>query len=155
MLKTYGVFGLMDWHCEIPVGQARAIIEFSGGATTQYGITPAEFATTDPVLQHIIEHSDYFRAGRIRLVRTSGAPATAPVPDASVPRFPSNPVDTHHGKSETATADTPLAVVPVAGLSEAQAYLRDNHNIPTSRSRSRDKAQTIARECGFTFSGLD
>ena len=55
-IRTYGVEGYMDWQCEIPVGRARAIVHFSGGTMTSYGVTPAEYSTGDPVQQRIIEN---------------------------------------------------------------------------------------------------
>lgn len=48
---------------------------------------------------------------------------------------------------------TPEAI-EVSCLTDAQNYLRDNFGIPTSKSRSKEKAQDFARENGIVFVGL-
>lgn len=67
--KTYGVSGLMEWGAAIPVGKATMKVHFSGGSLTGYGVTPATFTTEDPMKQMIIEKSDYFKSGKIFVVR--------------------------------------------------------------------------------------
>lgn len=67
--KTYGVNGLMEWDTTIPVGKATMKVHFSGGSLTGYGVTPATFTTEDPMKQMIIEKSDYFKSGKIFVVR--------------------------------------------------------------------------------------
>lgn len=69
MKKTYGVSGLMEWQAVFRHGRATLSARFSGGALTGYGVTPAEYTTSNPVAQHIIESSRQFRDGRIRLLR--------------------------------------------------------------------------------------
>lgn len=90
MKKTYGVSGLMEWQAVFRHGRATLSARFSGGALTGYGVTPAEYTTSNPVAQHIIESSRQFRDGRIRLLRCleeghddSGAAADEPVPEAT------------------------------------------------------------------------
>ncbi len=65
MKKTYAVRGLLDYQIDIPVGAARISIPFAGGAFTKYGNLPAQYATTDPAIQQIIENSRPYRQGRI------------------------------------------------------------------------------------------
>ncbi|MBD5210964.1 MAG: hypothetical protein HDS77_06840 [Bacteroidales bacterium] len=48
-----------------------------------------------------------------------------------------------------------LNEVAVSCLPEAQNYLRDHFGIPTSKSRSKEKAQAFARENGIVFIGLN
>ncbi len=67
-IKTYGVRGLMEWVCSIPVGKSHMRIEFTGGVLTSYGNTPAKFVTKDLLQQAIIENSDLFKKGRIVLL---------------------------------------------------------------------------------------
>lgn len=65
MKKTYAVRGMLDYHIDIPAGAARIKIPFTGGAFTKYGNLPALFATSDAVIQKIIETSKPYREGRI------------------------------------------------------------------------------------------
>lgn len=67
-IKTYGVRGLMEWVCNIPVGKTRLRVEFSGGVLTQYGNTPAKFVTDDLLKQAIIENSKQYKSGKITLL---------------------------------------------------------------------------------------
>jgi hypothetical protein len=67
-IKTYGVRGLMEWVCNIPVGKSHMRIEFTGGILTSYGNTPAKYVTKDLLQQTIIEHSDFFKKKRIVLL---------------------------------------------------------------------------------------
>lgn len=185
-IRTYGVEGYMDWQCEIPVGRARAIVHFTGGTMTTYGITPAEFSTGDPVKQRIIESSLHFKSGRIKLIRKTGTPdpvkprAPKPAPAKEAPKVepvPATPapakeapraveIEDSCGEAESEVEEvlTEDAVEPagegapqevkVSCLTDAQNYLRDNFGIPTSKSRSKEKAQAFARENGIVFTGL-
>lgn len=69
-MKTYGVYGLMDWQPIIRVGRAKFCPLFTGGGATAYGQTPAKYATSNEVCQRIIENSDYFKSGHIKLLYT-------------------------------------------------------------------------------------
>ena len=74
----------MEWQANIPVGKGRLIIHFAGGTRTAYGVTPATYKTEDPIRQVIIEKSDYFRSGRIFLVKSDFIKEVPdPVPSAS------------------------------------------------------------------------
>lgn len=68
-LKTYGITNLLDWKAQISAGKAKVIVHFTGGAITAYGVTPAEYSTSNAFFQHVIEGSDYFKSGRIKLLR--------------------------------------------------------------------------------------
>ena len=168
-IRTYGVEGYMDWQCEIPVGRARAIVHFSGGTMTSYGVTPAEYSTGDPVQQRIIENSSYFKSGRIKFLRKSGKPdrvqrrepkaAPTPAPPAEAPEPTRLPETAEPQAREVAAmsggADIAnFIAIEVSCLTDAQNYLRDNFGIPTSRSRSKEKAQEFGRENGIVFVGL-
>lgn len=67
-MKKYVVYGLIEFKCEIRAGVLSIPVEFRGGHVSAYGVTPAEFATSDPVLQRAIESSPHFRSGRIQVI---------------------------------------------------------------------------------------
>lgn len=67
-LKKYGAIGVMDWQLNLPVGKATVHVEFKGGFENKYGIHPATFMTTDPIVQTVIERSYYFASGKIKLL---------------------------------------------------------------------------------------
>lgn len=68
--KTYAVTGYMEYVAAIPVHAGKTVeIRFAGGKQNGYGISPARFTTSDPVLQRLIERSPLFRTGKIREIR--------------------------------------------------------------------------------------
>lgn len=67
-LKKYGAIGVMEWQLNLPVGKATVHVEFKGGFENKYGIHPAAFMTTDPIVQTVIERSYYFASGKIKLL---------------------------------------------------------------------------------------
>lgn len=67
-LKKYGAIGVMEWQVNLPVGKATVHVEFKGGFENKYGIHPATFMTTDPIVQTVIERSYYFASGKIKLL---------------------------------------------------------------------------------------
>lgn len=69
LIKTYGAKGFMEWKPQIKVGHAIFNFTFSGGTLTGYGVTPALYTTDNKVYQAVIENSDYFKQGKIILVR--------------------------------------------------------------------------------------
>ena len=61
--KTYGVKGLMDWVFALPTGcdeKPYIAVPFEGGQITGYGVAPARYTTSDPVIQKLIEASPLF-----------------------------------------------------------------------------------------------
>ena len=67
-LKKYGAIGVMEWQLNLPVGKATVHVEFKGGFENKFGIHPATFMTTDPIVQTVIERSYYFASGKIKLL---------------------------------------------------------------------------------------
>lgn len=61
----YGVYGLSEWVALIPMGNAKLRIEFTGGSTSGYGVTPAVFATKNFHVAKAIDESPYYKEERI------------------------------------------------------------------------------------------
>lgn len=149
---TYGVADLIDWNARIPVGKACMSVHFTGGALTKYGVTPAEFTTSDPFTQRVIEDSDYFRSGRITVLRSVGRPDV-------------HPASRKEGVAEQkAFAEAVLPVVetvnPPSGevkeveascLEDAMEYLRAHFAVPTYRLRNMAVVRDIAASHGVRF----
>lgn len=101
---TYGAPRLVDWVAQIKVGAASVRVHFTGGALTSYGVTPAEFTTSNPFIQKVIENSSYFKEGRIKVLRR----ATIEEPKKPTPKAQPAP--------QPAPAPQPKAVEPVAEI---------------------------------------
>lgn len=166
---TYGAPRLVDWVAQIKVGAASVRVHFTGGALTSYGVTPAEFTTSNPFIQKVIENSSYFKEGRIKVLRRAEieepkkpapkakpkaqpAPQPAPAPVEAEPQEAAEPEPAAEAQAEEAEANG-ITKVPVTCLPDAQAYLQENFNISSYKVRSCEIAQKIAAEHGIQFTG--
>lgn len=118
---TYGAPRLVDWVAQIKVGAASVRVHFTGGALTSYGVTPAEFTTSNPFIQKVIENSSYFKEGRIKVLRKAEIEEPKkPAPKAKPKAQPApQPAPAPQPKAEEPVAETP-APTPAPVKAEAQ-----------------------------------
>jgi len=76
-VKTYGIYGLLEWHGIVEAGAIRMKVSFTNGTVTGYGVAPATFTTKDELTQFVIEHSEQYKSGRITLLRQNEVPDDA------------------------------------------------------------------------------
>lgn len=131
-LKTYGVYGLMDWQPLLYVGKAKFQPLFSGGGVTAYGETPAKYTTSNPVCQHIIESSHYFKSNYIKLLYEHGS-------------------DNHEGDNEVQEneEEQPLKGMLFNSLGDASTYLNENFGTPKSKLRTRETIIEVGKANGI------
>lgn len=131
MRKKYEVKGMMEWHPVFKVGRSRMQVSFTGGHLCGGGVTPASFETADAVVQSVIERSEAFRSGRIRLGLTLDEdPAPAPKPQPQKQRVPAPAAQA----TAAATApDTSLTTETFETLDEAADFLHFNRGLPVAR----------------------
>lgn len=67
---TYGVYGMMEYQAIIKIGRATLKVMFTEGSITAMGQNPAQYTTSDFIVQHAIENSGDFKKGRIHVVST-------------------------------------------------------------------------------------
>lgn len=67
---TYGVYGMMEYQAIIKIGRATLKVLFTDGSITSLGQNPAQYTTSDFIVQHAIENSNDFKRGRITVVST-------------------------------------------------------------------------------------
>lgn len=168
---TYGAPRLVDWVAQIKAGAATVRVHFTGGALTSYGVTPAEYTTSNPFIQKVIENSSYFKEGRIIIQRRATIeepkkpapkakpkaqpapqPAPTPAPVEAEPQEAAEPEPAAEAQTEEAEANG-ITKVPVTCLPDAHAYLQENFNISSYKVRSCEIAQKIAAEHGIQFTG--
>ncbi|MDE6294443.1 MAG: hypothetical protein K2M03_00080 [Muribaculaceae bacterium] len=65
MKKVYRAPGYMELTLVLGSRCAPVRIEFTGGRSSGYGCSPAEFSTDDPLLQCLIESSPEYLKGYI------------------------------------------------------------------------------------------
>lgn len=83
MHKTYQAPGMLDWLLSVPVGKSFVKFHFRGGFRTAIENKSALFSTSDPALQHILEHSPQFKRGCVTLL-SSTPDEKAPAPNPSL-----------------------------------------------------------------------
>lgn len=162
--KVYGVSGLMDWTTNINVGKAAVSVHFTGGALTAYGVTPAKYVTSSPFFQHVIENSDPFKNGRIKLLDVMEVPDDAATIErkaraarlAAAKAVASNPAEKRNenddtgsttptatdfsGAEETDVDEADYATVEVADKNDAVEWLKEHSDIKYTSTQLRTKS---------------
>lgn len=139
VLKVYAVKSLMEWHCEIVSGGVKFHFAFADGMTSSQGVTPARYKTTNPVFQSIIEHSHYFKSGKIILEKRVVLEAdTLAVANETQPK-----------------AATPsIEKVEVSCLDDAKDYLNEKFNVDRRKLSSSNAIMECAKAHNIEFVGL-
>lgn len=172
-LKTYGVSGLMDWTTNIKVGKASVSVHFTGGALTAYGVTPAKYSTANLFFQNVIEGSEHYKSGRIRLLgqmevpddaatierkqrsaRLAAAKAeTSPEVGKEETETEAENVEESTKEEQPAEAADALTEVDVADKNEAIEYLKEkyNPNYTATQLRTKSAFEAACEECGVRF----
>lgn len=139
-IKTYGAKGLMEWQCLIRSGKSKLHITFTGGTLTEYGVSSAKYTTSNPIIQDMIERSDYFKNGKITLLRT----VESKVRDKET-------VKTQEKTSKSGTKDKGLKTVPVASLDDAKEYLTEHFGLSAQDLLTKKAIEAAAKANGIVF----
>lgn len=68
--KTYEAKGMVELTLHLISGHNSLpdlTVTFEGGKMTCFGVTPATYTTSDPLIQHLIQNCRYFKRGIIKL----------------------------------------------------------------------------------------
>lgn len=98
---TYGVYGMMEYQAIIKIGRATLKVMFTDGSITAMGQNPAQYTTSDFIVQHAIENSSDFKKRRIHVVNTIELDE-----EVRIERNPAKPTTLH--------APSPAEAKPVA-----------------------------------------
>ena len=149
-----------------------------------YGVTPAEYTTSNSFVQKVIEQSQYFKEGRIVILRgshdsdtksaykskkaVSKDTVTAPAQITSestlinsgnhsdVPPGETTATETvdESGHADSPAPDSSATEIEVSCLQDAQAYLKEHFGIATYKVRTQPTVQAAAAEHGIRFVGI-
>lgn len=136
--KTYGIFGLLEWHGYVTSGTVRMKVSFTNGSTSAWGVAPATFTTKDALTQHIIENSDQFKGGRIRLVR-------------SVEIAEPKKAKAQETKAATDEANAEDKTLSFSYNDEAKDYLVENFGAERAKIMTRRQIEDFAKGKGYTI----
>lgn len=136
--KTYGIYGLLEWHGYVTSGTTRMKVSFTNGSTSAWGVAPATFNTKDALTQHIIENSDQFKGGRIRLVR-------------SVEIAEPKKAKAQETKAATDEANAKDKTLSFSYNDEAKDYLVENFGAERAKIMTRRQIEDFAKGKGYTI----
>lgn len=156
--KTYGIYGLNEWHGKLKAGSIEVQVSFKGGTASPSGAQPAYFMTKDPITQFVIENSKEFKKGFIVLVMQQELPGTHP--RMAVPKQVAAPAE--RPVQSTDTVDRPeggektedgiqKTQVKVASVEDAKDYLVEHYGIAGSKLRTRAACIAAGEENGIEF----
>lgn len=155
--KTYGIYGLNEWHGKLKAGSIEVQVSFKGGTASPSGAQPAYFMTKDPITQFVIENSKEFKKGFIVLVMQQELPgvhprmaipktqAAAPVQAAVEERAQVADAGEQSGDKGEKTQ------VKVSSVEDAKDYLVDKFGIASSKLRTRAACIAAGEENGIEF----
>lgn len=116
-------------------------LDFTNGSTTAYGVAPATFITKDEITQRIIENSDEFKSGRIKLVRK------VELPDEEKK-------GSDKSASKTAADGTVVKEYPeVTGTQKAIEVLKE-YGVDAALIKTKADAKRFAAEKNISFPNL-
>lgn len=122
---TYGVYGMMEYQAIIKIGRATLKVMFTDGSITAMGQNPAQYTTSDFIVQHAIENSSDFKKGRIHVVNTIELDE-----EVRIERNPAKPTTLH--------APSPAEAKPVAATAAKVEEPQDIADEPTEETNAVD-----------------
>lgn len=136
-------------------GLAKVNVTFAGGSTAGIGITPAQFCTADPIIQNIIESSEKFKSGGIRIMKSD---VIASDEDGIEEGEASQNIADEHTEEHAEQTDmdehtSDLAQVEVASLADAKEYLATTFGYKKTQLRGVESVKQAGLSHGVEFVG--
>ena len=126
-IKTYGINGLLEWHGCVHSNGIKMRVDFTNGSVTAYGVAPATFRTKNELTQHIIENSDEFKSGRIRIVSKSELPEAKDENVNKQTKKEDVKVEEVNVKEEEVVKNDGVQKIKVSSKTEAIEWLKDKY----------------------------
>jgi len=160
--KTYGIDYFAERQITIMMGKASLNVLFSGGASTGYGNTPAQFATSEPIFQHAIEHCPLFLKGGIKILSVveleddpqshrQGVVETEEERAERMAKVRAAKADV--GSKEESPEPTEPVRVDVSCIEDAKQYMMDNFGYSARALKTERNILDAAKRVGVEFVG--
>lgn len=156
--KTYGIDNYAERQITIMMGKASLNVVFSGGASTGYGNTPAQFTTSEPIFQHAIEHCPLFLKGGIKILSVieledepQGVGETEEERAERMAKVRAAKETAHDEDEQPQPAE--IAEVEVTCIEDAKQYLMDNHGYSARALKTVRNILDAAKHVGVRFKG--
>lgn len=141
--KKYGIKNTSECVIRIPIGKSVVICNFVDGNLQSREPIPASYTTTNPIIQHVIEHCEMFVGGKIFLMAEydNGAEETEPVKVT-----PEKPKKTKIRKAKVNES--------VTTFGEAVTALMMEDGVKVSELGDVESCLRVAEELGISFPNL-
>lgn len=153
----------MEWQAVVPVGKAKFTFHFAGGMLTAYGVTPAVYETDNELFQQVIEHSDYFKTGKIVALASYEEDGDGEAGGEAKPSYASLGLSTPLGDGAGAASgaalgdgagasgDGGLERIKMPTVKDARQFLIDGYGADASKLLKRDDVMRYGRAKGILF----
>ncbi len=158
------MYGLLEWHGVLKVGSVSMKVSFTNGTTTAYGVAPATYITKDELTQFVIEHSEKFRKGVIKLLSKKELPGSDKNANGNdnlnhnkeqaayaAAKPAGETAGTVAGQTDDAAAEK---VITVSSKSDAVEYLKEHFkdkDYTSVKLRTKEAFEAACKECGIRF----
>lgn len=139
----------MEWQCTIKVGAARFHFNFKDGGLVGNGVAPATLTTSNKVYQSVIENSELFKKGAIRLLHTYGDDETIPKTTDKV-----NVAKAEQVEEKNAENDGTLRTYSVSSVAEAKDILIAE-GVGSSKLRNKAAILEVAKQKNIEFKWVE
>lgn len=151
---------MVEFQALVNIGKAVMKVNFTDGSMTAFGQNPAQFTTTNPVVQFAIQNSKDFKKGRIKIINTieldeeincgpKVVASVAPAAEAKKTEAAAAPAVTTEG--EEAKVDE----IEFDCNDDAKDYLEKRYGANRQKMRTRAEIVALGKTYGLsiTFNG--
>lgn len=144
--KKYGIRNTSECVLRLPVGKGSVVCNFTNGNLQSKEPIPASYTTSNPIIQHVIEHCEKFLGGKIYIMAKydNEAPEEAP----GVKAEPEKPKKTKKVERKARVMDE------VTTFGEAVTALMTEDGVKTSDLKSVESCIRVAENLGISFPNL-
>lgn len=153
-IKTYGVYGLAEWHGKIKAGSLELNVSFTGGTSSPGGTKPAYLMTKDPITQFIIENSKEYKTGFFQLVMSQTIKGEHPRMAVPLPKVETPKVEVPKEEVNEFKEEQSVKKVEVVDKSDAIEYLKErfpDKGFSATSLRTKAAFDAACLDCGVEF----
>lgn len=160
---------MVEFQALVNIGKAVMKVNFTDGSMTAFGQNPAQFTTTNPVVQFAIQNSTDFKKGRIKIINTieldeeinCGPKVVASAAPAAEAKKAEAVVETKKAEAAAATAATvegeeaKVDEIEFDCNDDAKDYLEKRYGANRQKMRTRAEIVALGKTYGLsiTFNG--
>ena len=144
--KKYGIRNTSECVLRLPVGKGSVVCNFTNGNLQSKEPIPASYTTSNPIIQHVIEHCEKFLGGKIYIMAEYDNEATEETPGIKVE--PEKPKKTKKVEKKARVMDE------VTTFGEAVTALMTEDGVKTSDLKSVESCIRVAESLGISFPNL-